>query len=96
MNMLFRILSLLVISAAGFLAVPFVINLMIWGNLIDTATVASDFLQIVIQKAIFVWIGAAVLGVISLFIKQSWSMALLFAPLFLPIIYTIGYALIQS
>ena len=96
MAYLYKILVLVVLSALGFLSVPLVINLMIWANLIDSAAVPSGFLENVLGKSTYVWLGAVLVGIVSLFIQQKWRIALVLCPLVVPPIFTLIYAISQA
>ncbi len=93
---IFRILVLLVIAAAGFISVAFTINLLIYFGILNVENAPNNFLQTMALKATYVWMGAMVLGVISLFIRQKWRITLLLCPLILPALFTIVYTITQT
>jgi len=96
MTYLYKILVLIVLSALGVLCVPWAIHLMIAANLIDSAAVPPGFLENVVSKAVNVWFGAVLVGVVSLFIQQNWRIVLVLCPLILPPIFTLIYAISQA
>lgn len=93
---IFKILLLIIIAAAGLLLVPLTINLMIWADILNSESVSPEFLQTTLQKSVFVWLGAVLIGITSLFITQSWRIALLLCPLLLPSLFMLIYTITQS
>ena len=91
MQMLYKILVLLLVIAAGYMLVPLFVNLMIKFDLIDAASLTPELGADLVQKSVFVWMGAIILGIISLFIQQSWRIVLLLSPLVLPTLFLLVY-----
>ena len=83
-----RIVGLAVIAALGWVAFAFAVHAMIvtgqTGNLPD-----GSFGPLLVNRTAFIWIGAVILGIISLFIKDSWRNVLYFAPLYAPPLFVI-------
>ncbi len=83
-----RLAGLAVIAALGWVAFAFAIHLMIvsgqTGNLPD-----GSFGPTLMTRSALIWMGAIVLGIISLFIKDSWRNVLYFAPLYAPPLFVI-------
>lgn len=94
MQILFRLLLLIVFSGLGFILVPLMVNLLIYFNLIDSDAVPADFLQIILSKSTYVWMGAVAVGIIGLFIEQKWRIALMLCPLIIPSLFAFLYPLI--
>jgi len=68
--------------------------------LVLIVVIAASFLLVFANKMInlstYVWMGASLLGVMSLFIKQSWRIGLLLCPLILPALFLLFYTITQS
>ena len=96
MDTLFKILVLIFVTALGFFLVPLMVNILIKVDLLDTATVTQDFVKEMVRNSTYIWMGTIVLGIVSLFIKQSWRIALLLCPLILPSLYLVIYAISQT
>ncbi len=93
---IFRILLLIVLAAAGFIMVPITVHLLILSGLLDSETAPQGFLTEMITKSTYVWIGAVIAGIVSLFINQGWRLYLLLCPLILPALFTIIYTFAQA
>jgi len=96
MTYLFRFLTLVVISLLGGVIIPFLFHIMIKLNLLNAQSAPDGFATLLIQNAVYVWLGAVLLGLISIFIHQKWRIILLLCPLILPSIFTIFYILTQT
>lgn len=96
MQMLYKILVLILLAAAGFLLVPIIVNLMIKVDMLNAEIIPQGFMQDMLTKSTFVWMGACVIGGISLFIQKSWRITLLLCPLVLPSAFILIYPLIQT
>jgi len=95
MDMLFKILVLIVVAAGGFILVPFMVNIMIKIDLLDSTKTPEGFLEDIMRLSTYIWMGSTAPAVISLFIKQSWRTALLLCPLILPSLFLVIYTIIQ-
>lgn len=76
--------------------VPLTINLMIWSGLLNSETVPPNFLNNLITQTSYVWVGSILAGIVSLFIKEKWRIALLICPLILPALFTVIYTITQG
>lgn len=93
MQILYRMIVLLTLSLLGGLAYAFCANLLIMLNAIPTEEATNNFGYIMTQRAVFVWIGAVVLGLISVFIEKKWRYVLLLCPLIAPSLFALLYTL---
>lgn len=95
MQILFRLIILVTLSLLGGLAYAFSANLLIMANAIPTDEITNNFGYTMTQRAVFVWIVAVLLGIISIFIQQKWRYILLLCPLVAPslfaLLYTVSY-----
>ncbi|MCI5059804.1 MAG: hypothetical protein MRY79_01895 [Alphaproteobacteria bacterium] len=91
----FRLIILVTLSLLGGLLYAFSVNLMIMGGMLSSDTIANNFGRELTEKTVLVWLGAIVLGFISVFIQADWRKTLLFCPLLLPSLFALIYVIIQ-
>lgn len=96
MQNLFRFVVLIIIGLLGGLLFSFSVNIMIMTDILDVDNVRGGFGYEMTSKAVFVWVTAFVLGIISLFIKEKWRYILLLSPLYAPTVFALLYALSQK
>ena len=93
MQMAFKIIVLITLSLLGGLVYSLTANIFVMANMIPADTASNNFGYEMTQKAVFVWMGAIALGVVSLFIKKKWRYILLFCPLIAPSLFAFLYTL---
>ena len=94
MTYMLRLLILFSLSLLGGLVFSLSINFLIMGGLISADSVNEDFGQTLIEKAVYVWIGAVALGLIGVFMEYKTTRIALFAcPLILPSLFALIYTL---
>jgi len=96
MNIFLRILILISSCLLGITLYALTVNLLVFGGVVPENAEDINFGEILTQKATFVWLGAVVIGLCSLFIKiKGLRIAMLLAPLLIPSIFAVIYTLIQ-
>jgi hypothetical protein len=83
-----RFAGLTVIAALGWVAFAIAVHGMIMIGMTASEEDGS-FGTVLAHRTAIIWMGAIVLGFISLFIKDSWRNALYFAPLYAPPVFVI-------
>lgn len=96
MTYLFRFLTLVVLSLIGGLIVPVLFHLMIKFGLLNPDTAPEGFGNIMLEKATYVWMASVVIGLVGVFIKQEWRIALLLCPLTLPALFAVIYTIAKA
>lgn len=87
-NILLRLAGLAVIAALGWVAFALTVHLMIMLGLTANAPDGSFGSEMAKQTA-FIWMGAIAVGLVSLFVKESWGKVLYFLPLYAPPLFVI-------
>ncbi len=96
MTLFLRILILISSSLLGITLYALTFNLLQFGNLMPSDAADTYFGEVLTNKATFVWLGAVVIGLCSLFVqKKGLRIAMLIAPLLIPSIFAVIYTLIQ-
>ena len=93
MQMLLKIIILITIALLGGLLFSVAVNVMVMTNIVNVDNVKGTFGYEMTSKAVLIWGGSVVLGIISLFIKEKWRYILLLSPIYAPIIFALLYAL---
>ena len=96
MDWLIKILSLIIFSLLGGIFFSVTVNVLIATGVIGSVETSASFGSDMTQKAVMVWLMCVIAGFGSLFIKQKWRYVITLAPLYLPSIFTIVYALNAS
>jgi len=91
-----RFLGLVVLTVAGFYAFALTTNILILFGAFPQYLVDKAFGVELAHKTMFVLFGSAVLGFISLFIKEQWRLVLYASPLYAPPLFVIIYTLMQG
>ena len=81
MQILLRIIVLLTIALLGGLCFSLAVNVIVMMGIVDVDNVKGGFGYEMTSKAVMVWIGSVMLGIISLFLQQKWRYVLLLSPL---------------
>lgn len=93
MEILLRIVMLVIAAILGWLLFAISMNLFIAGGLIPTETLSPEFGQEITGKAVIVWLIATAIGLIGVFLKQTWHKFLIALPLIAPSLFALFYAL---
>jgi cell division protein FtsW (lipid II flippase) len=94
MTYILRLLILFTFSLLGGLFFSLSVNFLIMGGLISAESVNENFGQTLIEKAVYVWIGAVALGLIGVFMEyKALRLTLIACPLLLPAIFALVYTL---
>ncbi len=89
----FRIITLLISIAAGWILFPFTANLLIFLGLYPENALDNDFGVQMIQKSIIVWAVTTLLSFLYLFIKHKIRYFFLLLPVIVPSLFGLIYAL---
>ena len=96
MTIFLRILVLISSCLLGITLYALTVNLLVLGNIIPENATDTNFGQVLTNKATFVWLGAAVIALCSLFVQiKALRIVMLLAPLLIPSIFAVIYTLIQ-
>ena len=93
MDWFIKILSLIIFSLLGGILFSTTVNILIAMGAMDGLDTSVSFGADMTQKAVIVWLICVLAGFGSLFIKQKWRYVITLAPLYLPSLFTIIYAL---
>lgn len=93
MEILYRFIVLIITALAGYLLNGFAINIIIKADFVPPELNNSEFFEILVRKTVFVWMGATVIGTISIFINKPWRKYLLLFPLLGSSIFALLYAI---
>ncbi len=93
MDYVLKFIVLISLTLLGGLLFALTINLLIMSQAIPSESLNADFGREITHKAIYVWLGSIILGIVSIFIKQKWRYVLLISPLILPSLFAFIYSL---
>ncbi len=93
--LLLRIAGLVVASLLGGALYPVTVNILIYFQMMPPEQMGQAFGIVLTNKTVYVWLGANLLGIIALFIPQSWGKILYFSPLYAPSLFAVVYTLMN-
>ncbi len=89
----FRIMTLILSIATGWILFPFIANLLIYMGLYPVDSIETNFGPILIQKVVTVWFITALVSTAFLFLKTNIRYFFLLLPIIAPSAFGIIYTL---
>lgn len=94
-DILLRLAGVAVLFVAGILLYAVTANLLILMGLMPEALNGQGFGYALTAQTVYVAMGAVVVGIAGIFIRQKWRNALYLAPLYAPSVFAIVFTLIH-
>jgi len=92
-NILFKLLLLIIASAAGWLLYALSANLLIYADAFSETALSNNIGVDMTQKAIKIWVVSVILGSGSVFVRSNFKYFLLIVPLVTPSLFALFYTL---
>lgn len=83
----YRFGGLVIFSLSGIFLFAFTLNIMVMTGLLSADEQGAGYGEALARQAVMVWMGATMIGFISLFVQANWRWPFYLAPLYAPALY---------
>jgi len=87
--------GLIILTLLGGMLWALIVNLLLMADLMPTDDVSSGFGQILTHQSMLVYMGSIIIGIIGIFIRDTWRWVLYLCPLYAASVFAVIHTVTQ-